>query len=229
MRKTTRRDFLAGSAAGGLFATHGLPSAWAIDDKEFNSELEGGELIIKAQQSINKGLKYLKSRQNRDDGSFGSRGYSRNVAVCGLSGLAFMASGSTPNRGPHGEQVEKCVRFLLDHAQDDGFITVPGSTSHGPMYGHGFAVLFLAECYGMTMRGDIREKLSKAVRLIEKTQNDEGGWRYQPRRGDADLSVTICQIMALRAARNAGIYVKKETIDACIEFVKQCQNPDGGF
>ena len=41
--------------------------------------------------------------------------------------------------------------------------------------------------------------------------------------------MTICQINALRAARNAGLYVPKETVDACIEYVKQSQNPDGGF
>ncbi len=46
---------------------------------------------------------------------------------------------------------------------------------------------------------------------------------------DADLSVTICQINALRAARNAGLYVPKDTVDACIRYVKQSQNPDGGF
>ena len=38
------------------------------------------------------------------------------------------------------------------------------------------------------------------VWLIVRTQNDQGGWRYQPVKYDADLSVTICQIMALRAA-----------------------------
>ncbi|MDB5353090.1 MAG: hypothetical protein JWN86_4337, partial [Planctomycetota bacterium] len=38
-----------------------------------------------------------------------------------------------------------------------------------------------------------------------------------------------CQINALRAARNAGIFVPKETVEACIRYVKQSQNPDGGF
>ena len=97
------------------------------------------------------------------------------------------------------------------------------------MYSHGFGTLFLAEAYGMTHRPEIREKLQKAVRLIIDTQNNEGGWRYQPVRRDADLSVTICQINALRAARNAGLFVPKETVEACIRYVKQSQNPDGGF
>jgi prenyltransferase beta subunit len=97
------------------------------------------------------------------------------------------------------------------------------------MYGHGWGALFLAEAYGMTQRPEIREKLEKSIRLIVDTQNGEGGWRYQPVRADADLSVTICQINALRAARNAGIFVPKETVQNCIRYVKQAQNPDGGF
>src|SRR5262249_7296554 len=48
-------------------------------------------------------------------------------------------------------------------------------------------------------------------------------------RHGADLSVTICQINALRAARNAGLYVPKDTVDACLHYVKHSQNPDGGF
>jgi hypothetical protein len=97
------------------------------------------------------------------------------------------------------------------------------------MYEHGFATLFLAEVYGMSRHPELREKLSKAVQLIIHTQNDQGGWRYQPQRRDADVSVTICQVMALRAARNAGIYVPNKTIDRCVDYVKRSQNPDGGF
>ena len=97
------------------------------------------------------------------------------------------------------------------------------------MYGHGFATLFLAQVYGMTKRDDIRRKLSDAIRLIVRTQNHEGGWRYQPRPEDADVSVTVCQIMALRAARNAGIHAPKSTRDRCVEYIKKCQNDDGGF
>jgi prenyltransferase beta subunit len=41
--------------------------------------------------------------------------------------------------------------------------------------------------------------------------------------------VTICQVMALRAARDAGIKVEKDVIDKAIGYVRRCQNPDGGF
>jgi prenyltransferase beta subunit len=181
-----------------------------------------------AQRSIDRGLAFL-AEQQHEDGSFGSSGYSRDVAVCGLAGLAFLSGGSTPGRGPFGAQVTRCVDFILQNTQESGFINVPGSGSHGPMYGHGFATLFLGEAYGMTSRADMREKLSKAVKLIVNTQNAEGGWRYQPVRRDADISVTVSQVMALRAARNSGLYVPHETIDRCINYVKRSQNADGGF
>jgi len=178
--------------------------------------------------AVERGLDFLASRQH-NDGSFGAGSYRGNVAVCALAGMAFMAGGSTPGRGPYGDRVDRCVDYLLANTQGSGFINHPPSASHGPMYGHGFAALFLAECYGASRRPELREALRKAVLLIVNTQNDEGGWRYRPQRLDADISVTICQVMALRAARNAGLHVPRETIDRCIDYVKKSQNPDGGF
>lgn len=186
------------------------------------------KLIRKAEGSIERGLSWLASRQH-DDGSFGSGEYRGNVAVTALCGMAFMSGGSTPGRGPYGEQVSRCVDYLLANTQQSGFIRDPGSASHGPMYGHGFATLFLAECYGMSKRPELREKLSKAVKLIVNTQNQQGGWRYNPQRADADISVTVCQVMALRAARNAGLSVPDKSIESCIKYVKDSQNEDGGF
>lgn len=98
------------------------------------------------------------------------------------------------------------------------------------MYGHGFAALFLGEIYGMNPEDDrVRDALVRAVQLIQNSQNQEGGWRYNPVPNDADVSVTICEIMALRSARNAGIKIEKETIDRAVQYVRDCQNPDGGF
>lgn len=173
------------------------------------------------------GLHWL-AQQQAPDGSFGRLShYGPHVGITGLAGLAFIADGNTPRRGRYGEIVERAVSFILAHSSEGGLLAA--ETSHGPMYGHGFATLFLAEVYGMSSRPDLRETLRKAVRLIVTTQNEEGGWRYQPVRADADLSVTVCEIMALRAARNAGIYVDKTVVEKAIDYVLASQNPDGGF
>ncbi len=207
----------------------GYGPALGADTEAENPEKTAVEMITPAaQRAIDQGLAYLASMQH-DDGSFGMGNYRGNVAIGALAGMAFLSGGSTPGRGPYGAEVSLCVDYLLANTQESGFINHSMAASHGPMYGHGFATMFLAECYGMTPRGDLREKLDKAVKLIVNTQNQHGGWRYQPQRMDADLSVTICQIMALRAARNAGIHVAREIVDRCTDYVLKSQNADGGF
>jgi len=200
-------------------------TVWA----DYRAEASEGfvEITPELRQAVDKGLGYLAKIQ-AEDGSFSAERYGRHVGVTALACMAFMADGHLPGRGVYGAHVEKGLGFVLRNAHETGLIAA--NTSHGPMYGHGFATLFLGEVYGMTGHPRVREVLIKAVHLITTTQNHEGGWRYHPRPFDADISVTICQIMALRSARNAGISVPKETIDRAIAYVRQCQNPaDGGF
>ena len=178
-------------------------------------------------QAVDRGLAWLAAQQAADGGYGSQSHYGPHVGITGLCAMAFMSDGNVPGRGRYGQVVEKALDFVIAHGSESGLIAA--ESSHGPMYDHGFATLFLAEVYGMSHRPDAREALRKAVRLIASTQNNEGGWRYQPVRHDADLSVTVCEVMALRAARNVGVYVDKEIIDDATEYVKSSQNPDGGF
>jgi len=191
------------------------------------------EITPELNAAISKGLESLAGEQN-EDGSFGGGRYAKNVAVTALSCIALMADGNVPSRGKYKRNVQKGLEFILASSTETGLLAA--DTTNGPMYGHGFATLFLGEVYGMTAGGGetdlskrVHETLVKAINLIVQTQNEEGGWRYNPVPYDADISVTISQIMALRSARNAGIEVPKETIDRAVEYVRKCQNPDGGF
>lgn len=210
----------------------GLPelSAGQSDEKPDDAPNGSGqfvEITSRSRQAVERGLTFLGQSQ-ADDGSYSAERYGRHVGVTALACMAFMADGHLPGRGVYGAQVERGLDFVVRNAHETGLIAA--ETSHGPMYGHGFATLFLGEIYGMAGDPRVREVLIKAVHLITTTQNPEGGWRYHPRPFDADISVTICQIMALRSARNAGITVPKQTIDRAIAYVRQCQNPtDGGF
>jgi hypothetical protein len=188
--------------------------------------VRGDEITPAQQLAVERGLAFLASRQAAN-GSYGGDGMGQQAAITALAGLAFMEAGNLPGRGKYGENVTHCVDAILGRCQESGLIA--GDQSHGPMYGHGFATLFLGEIYGMTGDEAVKERLQKAVRLIERTQNHEGGWRYQPAPLDADISVTICQVMALRAARDAGIKVDKSVIENSIRYVRNCQNADGGF
>ncbi len=203
------------------------PPASARANAAPNQPQVQSEVTSAQRAAIGKGLAWL-AEQQASDGSYGSLShYGPHVGITGLAAMAFMSDGHMPGRGRYADVVDRALSFVLAHGSESGLLAA--ETSHGPMYGHGFATLFLAEAYGMTHRPEVRETLRKAVRLIATTQNKEGGWRYQPVRNDADLSVTVCQVMALRAARNTGIYVDKSIIDNAIEYIRGSQNPDGGF
>lgn len=191
------------------------------------------EITPELELAVQRGFEALAAMQG-EDGSWGGSRFERHVGITALACIALLADGNLPGRGRYATQVEKGLNFILENSTDTGLIAA--DTGHGPMYGHGFATLFLGEVYGMTgggpntPQGDrLYEALVKACRLIVETQNDEGGWRYNPVPYDADVSVTICQIMALRSARNAGLEIPKATIDRAVEYVRACQNPDGGF
>jgi hypothetical protein len=192
------------------------------------NQVRGDEITAAQQAGVEKGLAWLAARQGAD-GSFGQGGggYGATSAITALSGIAFMSAGNLPGRGKYGDNVKRAVDYICKSAQESGLLCA--DAAHGAMYSHGFATLFLGEVYGMTGDEAVREKLEKAIRLIEKCQNSEGGWRYNPVPFDADISVTICQVMALRAARDGGIKVEKETVDKAIAYVRRCQNADGGF
>ncbi len=175
--------------------------------------------------AVKRGLRYLVSVQSRT-GAFSER---FPVAVNALAGLAFLAAGYNGQVGPYTGSFDRCVTHLLSLQQTSGYFT----DGQSRMYGHGFATLFIAELYGMDDQRDatLRDALVRAVRLIERSQSPDGGWDYEPipASGSGDTSITVCQTMALRAARNLGIAVDPVVIGRAKGFILKAQSSDGGF
>jgi hypothetical protein len=171
---------------------------------------------------VDRGLLALKNLQQADGT------YQEGTAITALAGMAFLAGGSTAQRGTYREASAKCLEAIIAH-QDK--ITGYLASSSPNMYSHGFATLYLAEHYGMAPDQKVRRALEAALELIYYAQNREGGWRYNPVPDDADLSVTICQVMALRAAYNAGVGGEQtqEAMNRALAYVRRCANPSGSF
>ncbi len=196
------------------------------------------------QASINKALEFL-ARTQRHDGSWLAESHYRSYSatMTSLAGLALMANGSTAEEGPYARHLSRAIDYVLRQARDkDGLIA--GSGSAESMYDHGFSMLFLAQCYGTeinaTYEQRIHDVLTKAVILTAKSQSNlgkrhryAGGWYYRPgdsaQRNQDEGSVTVTQLQALRACRNAGIKVPKSTIARAVEYLRYCQGADGGI
>lgn len=183
----------------------------------------------KTDQVIKGALKWLASKQS-PNGAWASTEMEQQhpIAITGYALMAFQAAGQLPGEGEYGKQVSLGMQYLLDSTAPDGLM---GNKNNGQyMYGHGVATIALAELYGQTKSPTVRAKLDKIVRVIISSQNNEGGWRYRPIAYQADVSVTVLQVVGLRAAKNAGLDVPQATIDRAVEYVKKCYHqPTGGF
>lgn len=185
-------------------------------------------------EAIGRGLEFL-SRNQANDGSWrNAGGYgSYPAAMTGLAGLALTAAGSTATRGKYWREVRNSADFLMKNADlNTGVISVPQEEGRS-MYGHGFATLYLAQVYGMEedleRQKNLHKVLTKAVQLIAQSQSGAGGWLYTPDSGGDEGSVTVTQIQALRACRNAGIVVPIQTINRAVAYIKKCSNADGSI
>jgi len=182
--------------------------------------------MARVEASVDRALEYL-AKQQHADGSWPSH-YGKNNGINGICLLAFLGRGHVPGRGPYQDVVDRAVNFLLATQKPNGLYLSP-NPSNGPMYEHALATLALVEAYGFIPSLSMRRSVRKAVDLIIKAQSPVGGWRYQPVPGDADLSVTVMQVVALRAAMNARFDVPKETVEKALAFVRKCACPKGGF
>ena len=187
----------------------------------------------KTEAVLNGALKWLASKQ-APNGEWATTEEEKRhpVAIAGYALMAFLACGHLPGEGEYGRNVSAGVQYLLDRTQAEGYIGNPNDDKY--MYGHGIACTALAEIYGQTKAASMRPKLEKAIKLILVSQSKDdihdGGWRYRPMPRDADISVTVLQVVALRSAKNAGLAVPQKTIDDAVKYVKRCFMPrEGGF
>jgi hypothetical protein len=171
-----------------------------------------------------KGLQYLTKNQIAE-GRWNEMPYGAEPAVVSLSLISMLAHGDDPNTGPYALTIKRGLEYVLKQMnQTTGYI---GRS----MYNHGFSTLFLAEAYGHVEDDRLGPALEKAVRLITSSQarNPFTAWRYSPESVDADTTVSGAQMVALFAARNAGMAVPEDAIQKGIAFFLKCQTPDGGF
>ncbi len=224
--KPLASPLIGANAESGLWKMVGSGSTFSLDADEID-------------RSVEKGLKYIASKQN-PDGSF-QGGWGNSAAVPALAGMAFLSKGHLPGTEPYGQTILRALDFVLgcadlsDKAPFKGYM---GKAGNGRMYAHSIATLFLSEMSGMVDRerqARINAVLPHAVKVILDAQNQQkrdpnhlGGWRYEPNSGDSDLSCSGWALMALRSARLNGAELPEDAIEKAVLYVKRTQRGDTG-
>lgn len=153
------------------------------------------------------------------------------LAIMGMSSVGHQPTDPTPEGRAMAKALDFMVREELQTAQ--GYY---GQRDGSRMYGHGIITLMLAEMVGMGADEQqdllLRDRTARAIDLIlrsqavPKTSIHRGGWRYDPHSTDSDISVTVWQLMALRAASNAGFDVPASSIARAVDYVKRSYRSD---
>ena len=148
------------------------------------------------------------------------------LSLMGLASVGHMPADPTPE----GKAAARALKFIVDNIEPDenGYL---GRSDRSRMYGHGIISLMLTEMVGMGVDEEMDKKLQSlteaGIKLILRSQQvpkseaNRGGWRYEPSSSDSDISVSVWQVMALRAGKNAGFDVPKEAIDNAVAYIKR--------
>jgi hypothetical protein len=197
----------------------------------------GGDAASEA--AVEAGLRWLASHQS-SDGRWSPRAYpdacghntpcglrdrleKYTPGITGLCLLAFLGAGYTWEAGPHPQVVRRAVDWLLEHQDASGFFR--GSS----LYDHGVCTLALGEACAMTGDTRLLKPLERAVAAILATQREVGGWYYSPdlEPGRVEFTMSVWNMMALKAASLAGVHVSPETLDRCRVYVRSSTGEDG--
>jgi hypothetical protein len=195
------------------------------------------DLPPKYREMANRGLDWLAKQQHRD-GHWEANGGQFASAITGMAGTTLLMEGSTIREGKYRENIRRAADWLMAHVQRNGLIGDPNAANQGLgyLYGHGFSMLFLSQVYGeeedAERRAKLEDILNRAVVFTESARTSRGGWGYVSAKDGNDFdegSVTITQVQALRAARNAGIVVPKKLIDETHDYLRKCTTARGGM
>jgi len=198
--------------------------------------------------AIQRGLAWLAAHQDvAEDGKWDADGFARHdpagaasdgpggafydVGVTGLALLAFLGNGHTDRgeaeKNPYAINVRAGLRYLLSCQDNEGCFG--GRAGQHFIYNHVCATLAMIEGYSRTRNPRYHAPAQHAVNFILQAQNPYLGWRYLPRGGENDTSVTGLCVLTLRAAEQAGLAVDKNAFLGALAWVQKMSDPESGM
>ncbi len=172
---------------------------------------------------VRDGLTWLTKNQLKG-GSWGG------VGTTGLALLAYFGAGEGTASKTHGRAVRDGLAFLLSQQGEDG--GVRDRTEPKQIYDHAIATWVLVEAAKGGYAGDDEPKIKaaaqSAVDFLVNAQNPGKGWRYSPKCGDNDSSVTYWAGSALGIAKRLGFAVPDQAFDGARAWFDSVGDPAFG-
>ncbi len=148
-----------------------------------------------------------------------------DVGATGLAMLAMLGGGSTLRSGPHRDNLKRAATWLRQQQGDNGLFGT--NSSNDFIYGHAIATYAMCEAYGLSKMKVLKQAAQKGLNYLEMHRNPYSVWRYQPRDGDNDTSVTAWCLMALKSGKDFGLEVNPNALKLGLAYLDEVTEPDG--
>ena len=171
-------------------------------------------------------LKWLAAHQD-EDGRWDADGFMKHdidgdpctgpgnpihdVGVTGLAMLAFLGNDNTLRSGKYRHNLRRAVSYLKSQMDDDGLIGEANGNHY--MYDHAIASIALIEATGLSRSRMLRPYSQRAINYIQRARNPYKVWRYHPRDGNNDSSITGWMVMALKSAKDFDFAVDSKAFE----------------
>jgi len=231
-KATTPRDasdMAAVTAISGMKAIYELRSP---EKRRFIEELGGSP---ETEEAVEQALIWLAGAQSANGrwsvgefegvdtcGGAGDR-IDGDVAVTGLSLLAYLGAGYTHMGRTHQATIQKGLEWLIEGQAADGDLRRGGT-----LYDQAMATAALCESLSLTGDRRLLAAAQLAAGFIMRAQTPEAAWRYEPR-VDSDTSVLGWQILALKSAEIAGIEISPKHYAWSGLWLDQVRKGSGGL
>lgn len=186
----------------------------------------GGSPITEG--SVDRALEWLARNQEPDgrwDAAKHGASKTYDAGATGIALLAFLGAGHSEKVGKYKQNVQQGVYWLIEHMNEQGEW---GPIAGKMAYVQGLATLALGEAAGMGNVKETKAAAQKAANAVEGFQRGDGGsereaWGYH-KKDINDTSVTGWQVMALKAAKVAGLQVNSAAFDGALNWINAGQN-----
>ena len=159
------------------------------------------------------------------------------MAATSIALLPFLGSGYTHTESNRYQKlVASGLRYLSYNAirKEDGVDFRAGFVGDGAAYVQALATLVCCEAYEMTKDPNLRPLAEGGLLFIERSQLNDGGWRYRSIGDDAfranesgDVSVLGWQLMALKSGASAGFTLPASVAYRSGNFLDACMDKGG--
>jgi hypothetical protein len=170
-------------------------------------------VTLEGRKSIDRGIEWLVSAIRRN-GSVGvDVGAPPDLGCTAITGLALLSQGNTPTAGPHSQELNQILGYLLNTVEKmpDGSIPVENKTlvqmkigRHAPTF---LMALFFSQVYGEAGEEEpaVKRALERLVVAIGANQQKDGTWGNE---SWAPVLGTVLGWESLRGSASVGLDVQ---------------------